>query len=550
MEILTSFIWKNLKTKFNGKGFIMTEKFKVLGKKIEKAAQGTLLFLCICIFCSLAYYSARYTMVEIAGIPFPVDTQDNAGLNLLVLATVTGVVFLLHGILRNEHLRFMRQRILTWMPYIIGIVAIYVYIISVIWVINSHVAPIGDGETLCSVAHRMITGNYVDMKNEGSTGGYTGYMVVFPHQFSLLSVIHLIFALFGPWKYEIFQHINAICMPLLFYSGYKLLQLICESLEVIIYYIIFFLGCVPLFLYVPYVYGEIISITFTMILMWQTVRYCKTGKKSCLLWGTISIVLACIVRKNSFIILVAAGIVLLIHSVRKANPWGVVWILVMVLMVSGSDKLIHAYYEKASGIEVAGGVPYISWIRMGLQDTWAGPGWFDNSSVEAFKENGYNTEQTALAEKEHLREILSGMWEDKAYGINFFRRKILTQWNSPKYGYTYEIRNFDCDPSELPDFVSRIYYYDERSVQAYLNRYQFVLYFFAAVPAVALFADRKKGSCLENHLLYIAIVGGFLFSALWEASSRYVLPYMVYMVPLAAIGIHQLTKISDKRQSK
>lgn len=528
------------------KGFKIAEKSKAIGKKIEKAAQGTLLFLCICIFCGLTYYSARYTMVEISGIPLPVDNQDNAGLNLLVLAAVTGAVFLLHGILRNEHLRFIRQRMLAWMPYMIGIVAIYVYIISVIWVINCHIAPIGDGEVLCNVARRMITGNYVDMKNEGNIGGYTGYMAVFPHQFSLLSVIHLILAVFGPWKYEIFQHINAICMPILFYSGYKFLQLICENLEVVIYYIIFFVGCVPLFLYVPYVYGEIISITFTMVLMWQTVRYCKTGKKSCFLWGTAAIVLACMVRKNSFIILIAVGIVLLIHSVRKANLWGVVWILVMALMVSGSDKLIHAYYEKASGIEVEKGVPYISWIRMGLQDTWAGPGWFDNSSIEEFIEHGYNTEQTALAEKEHIREILKGMWEDKAYSIDFFRRKILTQWNSPKYGYTYELQNFDCNPEELPDFVSRIYYYDEISVQTYLNRYQFVLYFYAAVSAVALFVGKKKESCLADYLLYIAIVGGFLFSALWEASSRYVLPYVVYMVPLAAIGICQLTKISGK----
>ena len=528
----------------------MAEKLKVLGKKIEKAAQGTLLLLCIFIFCGLAYYSARYTMAEIAGIPFPVDTQDNAGLNLLTLAAATGAVFLLRGIFQNEHLCFIRQRILAWMPYIISIVAIYVYIISVIWVINCHVAPDGDGHVLCSVAHRMITGNYVDMTNKGYTGGYTGYMVIFPHQFSLLSVIHLIFSLFGPWKYEIFQHINAICMPILFFSGYKLLQLICGNLEAVIYYILFFLGCVPLFLYVPYVYGEIISITFTMVLMWQTIRYCKTGKKSCFLWGTLAIVLACMVRKNSFIVLIAVGIVLLIHSLRKANPWGVVWVLVMALMVSGSDKLIHAYYEKASGIKVAGGVPYISWIRMGLQDTWAGPGWFDNSSIEAFKEHGYDTEQTAIAEKEQIREILKSMWEDKAYSIDFFRRKILTQWNSPKYGYIYDIQNFDCEPEELPDLVSRIYYYDEISVQAYLNRYQFVLYFYAAMSAVVLFANRKKESCLADYLLYIAIVGGFLFSALWEASSRYVLPYVVYMVPLAAIGICQLTKISDKQQLK
>ena len=280
----------------------MTEKLKFIGEKLDKLAGKMLLILCICIFCILTYYSAKYTMVDSIA-----DVRDNPGLNLLILTVITAVAVLLHSILHSNRLLFVRQRLVTWKPYIIGIVSFYVYIISLIWVLNSHVAPGGDGSPLCNVAHRMITGNFVDMNT-------AGYMTIFPHQFSLLSVIHLIFNLFGVWNYEVFQHLNALCMPLLFYSGYKFLQLVCEKSEVIIYYILFFLGCLPLFLYVPFVYGEIMSITFTMVLMWQILRYCRTGKKSCILWGTAAIVLACIVRKNSLIVLIAAGIVLGIFS--------------------------------------------------------------------------------------------------------------------------------------------------------------------------------------------------------------------------------------------
>lgn len=516
----------------------MAEKLKVMGTKLEKAAAGILLFLCICIFGGLTYYSARFTVLDNDGIPL--DTHDNAGLNLLVLTVVTAVALLFHRILQSGRLQVIKQRIQAWKPYIIGIVTVYMYIISVIWISNCHVIPSGDGEALCNAAYRMMLGNYIDMKD-------AGYMVIFPHQFSLLAVIHLIFTLSGGWNYVVFQHINAICMPILFYSGYKFLQLVCEDLEIVLYYILFFLGCVPLFLYVPLVYGEIISIAFTMLLIWQTLRYCKTGKKSCFLWGTIAIVLACMVRKNSLIVLIAAGIILVIHSIKEANVRGLVWLLVMVLAVSGSDKVIHMYYEKQSGIEVAGGVPYISWIRMGLQDTEMGPGWFDNSSVEVFMEHGYDTEQTILAEKILLAEKLKELWENKTYSIDFFRRKILTQWNAPGYYYTYEAKNFDCGPEGFPEFVRRIYYDDEIAVQAFMNRYQFILYFYTVVSALMLFADRKKKYCLAENLLYVAVIGGFLFSMLWEASSRYVLPYVVYMIPLAAMGIYKLVKISDRR---
>ncbi len=508
----------------------MDKKLRAVGEKLERLADKILLFLCVCVFCGLSYYSARYTMIKST-----MDIQDNAVLNLAVLAAVTAASILLYAAFRSRPMGLAAQRLLARKRCIVGAATVCVYIISLIWVLNSHVAPGGDGAPLCGVVTRMMYDNYIDMK----TGGH---MVVFPHQFGLVSVIHLIFKLFGIQNYYVFQHLNALCMPLLFYSGHKILELVCRESAVVIYYILFFLTCLPMFLYVPFVYGEIMSITFTTVLMWQVIRYCKTGKKICFLWGTAAIVFACIVRKNSLIVLIAAGIVLVFHSIRKANLWGILWILVMALSVSGSDRLIRAHYEKLSGIEVAGGVPYISWIRMGLQDSWAGPGWFDNSSIEAFREHDCDTELTYLAEKERLAEILKDLWADKAYSIDFFRRKLLSQWNAPDYAYIDETGQFDCETDELPDIVRRIYYDDTETVLAYMNRYQFVLYFYVAVSAVALFAAGKKDRPLEDHLLYIAIIGGFLFSMMWESSSRYVLPYTIYMLPLAAWGMCRLAK--------
>ena len=38
-------------------------------------------------------------------------------------------------------------------------------------------------------------------------------------------------------------------------------------------------------------------------------------------------------------------------------------------------------------------------------------------------------------------------------------------------------------------------------------------------------------------VLAYTIFGGFLFSMLWEAKARYILPYLIYGLPLAAIGL-------------
>ena len=38
----------------------------------------------------------------------------------------------------------------------------------------------------------------------------------------------------------------------------------------------------------------------------------------------------------------------------------------------------------------------------------------------------------------------------------------------------------------------------------------------------------------------ITIFGGFLFHMLWEAKGRYILPYFVMMLPMAAVGLSML----------
>jgi hypothetical protein len=79
-----------------------------------------------------------------------------------------------------------------------------------------------------------------------------------------------------------------------------------------------------------------------------------------------------------------------------------------------------------------------------------------------------------------------------------------------------------------------------------MNRYQFILYFGTAVMTTVSFLRKQKKAALENRLLLIAIVGGFLFSIIWEAMSRYVLPYVVYMIPLAAVGMWYLQELLEK----
>ena len=65
--------------------------------------------------------------------------------------------------------------------------------------------------------------------------------------------------------------------------------------------------------------------------------------------------------------------------------------------------------------------------------------------------------------------------------------------------------------------------------------YQMVLY---ASILIWLLASIRKQKGIEQYILLIAVFGGFLFSLIWEAKTRYVFPYLIMMLPYGAMGIH------------
>lgn len=52
----------------------------------------------------------------------------------------------------------------------------------------------------------------------------------------------------------------------------------------------------------------------------------------------------------------------------------------------------------------------------------------------------------------------------------------------------------------------------------------------------------QKKKTLEVYLWLIIVLGGFLFYLFWEAKSRYILPYYIAMIPMAACGYDLLIR--------
>ena len=80
----------------------------------------------------------------------------------------------------------------------------------------------------------------------------------------------------------------------------------------------------------------------------------------------------------------------------------------------------------------------------------------------------------------------------------------------------------------------------------YIARYEKVLLILIFGCSILVVYQKRKDMSLDLALLLIIFIGGFLFHLLWEAKSRYILPYIIAIIPIASIEIETIFKKKKK----
>ncbi len=125
------------------------------------------------------------------------------------------------------------------------------------------------------------------------------------------------------------------------------------------------------------------------------------------------------------------------------------------------------------------------------------------------------------------------MMSGTVYALSFYKRKICTQWNDPYFNTEYMI---SVDADQPPKGLSWILQENEENILFLLSYQQSIIY----IGMLAYLITASKKDELTDMLLHILILGGFAFSILWEANSRYVFSWYLIMLPMAAAGWYRL----------
>ena len=469
--------------------------------------------------------------------------QDNAILNIIFLIIFSIVILIL--------VKYLKKIISV--KRLVLLVMIYTFIISILFAILRRDYVQFDPFHVIDQANNFIRENYSGL-DKGDN-----YLYIYSHQITTVFIFQIILSLFGRATFILYI-MQSFSISFIIFMLYKISNILFDDEDT--NYIVVILGalCFPLIFYVAFVYGLLPGMFLTLVAYYYFIKYTKEKHWYQLVISALSINLAILLIGNNLIHLLAIFAVAVIYFIRNKDWKIIVFILSCVFLMSASKSVITNYYEVKSQKEIAEGVPKITWIAMGMQEGEREAGWWNRFNYDIMPEEEYDEKRITEISKTSMKQRLNVFRDNPKYALDFYQRKYENQFIEPTFQsllVTAPQRNFSNETTleKIRDFfVKQIYFNHTHTVLEFIMKvFQVFVYLFTFVFAVVMYKRKNEFFAI----IPIAFIGGTLFNIIWEAKSRYIFPYFVFLIPLSAYGlvivrnkIKEYKKLKEEKDEK
>ena len=424
------------------------------------------------------------------------------------------------------------------MVYIIGAFMIVSLLIGVYWVRHIYSMPVSDSLEVSNTAVNIRNGNYEDF-------GKGGYISVHPNQLGLLTLVRVVYKFCGINNWYAFQYLNVIAVPLIILSGTGIAYELMKDRRVVILTMLMLFMFSPLYFYTSYTYNDELSLCLMMLSVWFYCIFIRKERIHYAIVAGIFMAVATTLRQNMLIPAIGTFIVIVILSITRKKCNYFVSMVVMVFLcviVSFANKNLYKKYYSSDTTKISS----IAHIPMGQREGMLGPGWYNFYIDELLNETDGDIKKQREKIALDIRQRSEYFLNNPKYMIEFYTAKINSQWNVPLYqGLAMNVQ-FE---REREGFVKDVYAdsIQRKCVEEYANIFHLIVMSMSLLYIIYL---KKKREGLEKWLISVIFFGGFLFSIMWEAKSRYVFPYFVLLIPYAACGLNLMYLIIEKQLAK
>lgn len=364
------------------------------------------------------------------------------------------------------------------------------------------------------------------------------YFQMFPFQLGLSAIYSLIFRIAGQADWLILQNVQAICAGITLYAGYRAVRQLFQNRTAEVIYLILELLFVPVYCYTLFIYGETIGTCSAMLAVWFYLEANRADRKKWsrgvfLLLTTFMLFVMYVARSGLLVIWIAMAIMHVLILCERRN-WK--WFLTGAIALASVflfHQLLYYGVENQIGAKYDSGAPYILWIAMGMQEDVPerGFGAYNSYNEEIYAEMDGDTEAASKIAKEYLAERWKEWLHHPGQMLFFLKEKSLFEWIEPTYG-CFMMTCYINEPEQwVDDFYNGSGY---EWIRGFLNRYQAVIYLAIFGYFLMVVTGKLWGIRILPGIIFL---GGFFFTLIWEAKSRYVYPYIVLMLPCAAYSI-------------
>lgn len=327
----------------------------------------------------------------------------------------------------------------------------------------------------------------------------------FPHLLRILNIISIVFIVIGLYK---------ICVQLS--KKY-------EANKVRLLVLIFTFISLPMLC--TFVYGDFPSLALCLFSVYFMMKYLETKKLLYPCIASIFTMVAYMMRMNTAIFIIATVIYLFLvlfeNFFKKSWREKLINILVIIFYIMVSiipSTLVQNYYLDKYDLDKNKSFSSLTYVLLAMTESWRGNGWYNEDIAEyAMK----NPERAKAEYPEKIKERLIYFSKNIGYTFNFYKDKIASMWTENTYAAEYSNgKDFSFENSPSPILF-----------------FQKAMLILICVCSLIFLIQNRKDISLDVIFLLTIFIGGFAFHILWEAKSRYIIPYIVVLIPIASMNI-------------
>ena len=428
---------------------------------------------------------------------------------------------------------------------ILFISAISIYIIAdILWTIFVRAPIVGDQVHVNSMGQLFYRGYDEEIINSDTYAGIPlgEYIQAYNQQIPQAFLYSLFFRLIHIDEFGTPRALNVIAIIIILVAIYKIGNMISKNHKINkVRLMVLFLTFLSLPMLSTFVYGDIPSLAFALLSVYYMMKFVDYNKLKYFTLATIFSMIAYMFRMNSLIFVIATVIYLLFNlftkitsKTVKENIINALLIVIFIVVSIVPAQIVNDYYINKYNLDKSKEYPNISYILMGMSESWRGNGWYNEDIGEPALKNPESSKEE-YAEK--IKDRLTYFSQNMGYTFRFYTMKLASMWSEN----TYSAVRLNLLHESEDDYLNVI--------KEPLTFYQKALLILMCVCSIIVLIQNRKNLSVNVIYLLLIFMGGFAFHIIWEAKSRYIIPYIVVLIPIASIETNKFKKIGQKKHS-